>query len=72
MGNGCDSVGRVVASETRDPRFKLSYGQISFAINCIAKNVRCKKKMSGIVQFLIIQTNCKQFYLPSTALKRQK
>ena len=32
-----DSVGRVVASDTRDPRFESNHWQIIFTINCIQK-----------------------------------
>ena len=34
-GSGCDSIGKAVASDTRDPRFKSSHQQILFTINCI-------------------------------------
>ena len=43
MGSGCGSVGRAVASNTRDPRFKSSHGQKFiyiehlFTLNCVLK-----------------------------------
>ena len=33
LGSGCGSVGRAVASDTRDPRFESSHQQILFTIN---------------------------------------
>ena len=43
LGSGCDIVGRVVASETRDPRFESSQGQFLFNVNC-CENIKIKKK----------------------------
>ena len=41
MGRGCGSVGRVVASDTLDPRFESHYQQKNiehlFTVNCIEK-----------------------------------
>ena len=43
MGSGCDSVGRVVASDTRGPRFessrrqKFTYIEHLFTFNCVLK-----------------------------------
>ena len=36
-GSGCGSLGRVVASDTRDMWFESSHWQILFIINCIEK-----------------------------------
>ena len=38
LGSGCDTVGKVVASDTRDLRFESSHRQILFAINCTFKS----------------------------------
>ena len=40
LGCGYGSVGRAVASDTRDPRFKFSHEQILFAVNCIQNNYK--------------------------------
>ena len=37
LGSGCGTVGRAVASDTRDARFESSYLQILFSNNCIEK-----------------------------------
>ena len=34
-GSGCGSIGRAVASNTRDPQFESSQRQILFIISCI-------------------------------------
>ena len=43
IGDDGGSVGRVVASETRDPWFESSQRQILFTINCIEKTIIKKK-----------------------------
>ena len=52
MGSGCDSVGRAVASDTRDPRFKSSHWQTLiehfFTANCVEKTkIKIKKAGNG-------------------------
>ena len=42
-GSGCGSVGRAVASDTKDSRFESSHRQILFANNCV-ENMKIKKK----------------------------
>ena len=38
MGSGCGSVGKAVASDTRDPRFESSHWQNLYVLpNCIEK-----------------------------------
>ena len=37
LGSGCGTVGRAVASDTRDPRFESSHWQILFTINSSQK-----------------------------------
>ena len=45
LGSGCGSVGRVVASNTRDPQFESSsHRQILFTINCIKDVLKIRKK----------------------------
>ena len=51
LGSGCDSVARVVASDTRDPRFESSHWQMLFTLNCIKTRVektKIKEKEAGI------------------------
>ena len=51
MGSGCDSVGRAVASDTREPQFG-TIGKFPFlTINCIEKT-KIKKERPGMAQFL--------------------
>ena len=55
--NGCGSVGRAVASNTRRPWFKTShrktfYIEHLFSVNCIEKT-KIKKKRPGMVHFKI-------------------
>ena len=45
-GSGCGAVGKVIASDTRDLRFKLSHQQILFTSSCIEKT-KIKKKEAG-------------------------
>ena len=56
-GSGCGSVGRVVASNTRDPRFESSHRQTFIYIEhfvycqlCIEKT-KIKKKRPGMAHF---------------------
>ena len=42
-GSGCGSVGRVVASDTRDPRIKSRHQQ-NFIYSCTIKKTKIKKK----------------------------
>ena len=55
MGSGCDSVGRAVASDTRDPRFESSHRQkfinIEHFVNCVLKRRKIKKKRPGMAHF---------------------
>ena len=57
-GSGCGSVGRVVAFDTRGPRFDSSHRQNFiehlFIINCIEKT-KINKKRPGMAHFL---NNC--------------
>ena len=54
MGSGCDSVGRVVAFDTRGPQFDSSHRQNFiehlFIINCIEKT-KINKKRPGMAHF---------------------
>ena len=56
LGSGCGSVGRVVASNTRDPQFESSsHRQILFTINCIKDVLKIRKKKekeAGTAHFL--------------------
>ena len=50
LGNGCGAVGRVVASDTRDPRFESSHWQyflLSTALKSCIKKTKIKKKGAG-------------------------
>ena len=50
-GSGCGSVGRAVASDTRDPQFESSHWQTFiknlFIVNCAEKTKKVKKKEAG-------------------------
>ena len=52
MGSGCGSVGRAVASDTRDPSFESSHSETFieqlFAVNCVEKT-KIKKKRPEMV-----------------------
>ena len=50
MCSVCDSVGRTVASDIRDPLFKSSLRQMLFTINRIEKT-KIKKKRPGMSLF---------------------
>ena len=55
LGSGCGSVGRAVASETRDQRFELSHWQTLYYLNivdCIEK-MKNKEKKQGMAHFKI-------------------
>ena len=49
MGNGCGSVGRSVASNTRGLQFKSSYLTYRYTVNCI-ETTKIKKKRPGMAQ----------------------
>ena len=53
-GQWCGSVGRAVASDTRDPRFKSRQRQTFierlFTVNCVEKT-KIKKKKPGMAHF---------------------
>ena len=56
LGSGGDgSVGRAVASDTRDPRFESSHRQTFiehlFTVNCVEKT-KMKKKRPGMAHLL--------------------
>ena len=55
MGSGCGAVGRVVASNTRDPRFESSHRQY-YLLSTLLKNfiekTKIKKMSPGMAQFL--------------------
>ena len=55
MGSGCGSVGRAVASDTRDPQFESSHRKAFikhlFTVNCVVKT-KIKKKRPGMAYFL--------------------
>ena len=55
LGNGCGSISRAVASDTRGPRFKSSHRQtlywILFTVNC-TENTKIKKKRPEMAHFL--------------------
>ena len=53
MGSGCGSVGRAVASDTRDLWFESSHLSI---INCIGKT-NIKKKRPGLAHIKNIKTS---------------
>ena len=48
-GSDCGSVGRVVTSNSRDPRFKSSHQEI-FTVNYI-EMTKIKKKRPGLLHF---------------------
>ena len=49
--SGCGgSVGRAIASHTRDPRFESSHRQ-DFIMNIFVEKTKIKKKRSGMAQF---------------------
>ena len=54
VGSGCGSIGRAVASNTRDPRFEFSHQQTFiehlFTVNCVEKT-KIKKKRSDMAHF---------------------
>ena len=50
FGSGCGSVGRVVASDTRDPRFESSHRLIYLLLAVLKR--RKKKKRPGVAHFL--------------------
>ena len=52
LGNGCDSVGRVVASNTRGPQFESNDCQIFYwtTVNCTEKTI-IKKNRPGMSLF---------------------
>ena len=54
-GSGCGSVGRAVASDTRDPRFESRHRQTFikhlFTVSCVEKT-KIKKKEAGNGPFL--------------------
>ena len=53
MSSGCSSVGKVVASNTRDARFESSHRQTVYyllAVKCIEKTKR-KEKETGVGAF---------------------
>ena len=53
LDSGCASVGRVVASDTRGPRFKSGHQQTLhylYTVNCIEKT-KIKKKMPVMALF---------------------
>ena len=57
LGSGCGSVGRAVASDTRDPRFESSHRQIyiyilNICLLCIEK-MKIKKKRPGMAHLKI-------------------
>ena len=43
QGSGCGAVGRVVASDTRDPRFESSHWQI-YLLSIVVKAVLKRRK----------------------------
>ena len=55
LGSGCGTVGRAVASDTRDPRLESSHRQILNlrTVKYIDKT-KINKKMPGMAQFLKI------------------
>ena len=50
LGSGCGTVGRAVASDTRDPKFESSHLQFLCSLKCI-EQMKIKKKRQGIVRF---------------------
>ena len=54
-GSGCGSVGRAVASDTKDPQFKSRHRQTFtkhlFTVHCVEKT-KIKKKRPGMAHFL--------------------
>ena len=54
MGSGCGSVGRAVASDTRDPRFESDHNQILLSVNWIEK-MKIKKKEPRMAQLKMVQ-----------------
>ena len=46
MGSGCGSVGRAIASNTRDPRFESCHQQ-NLSTNCIIEEEENKEKETG-------------------------
>ena len=70
--SGCGSFGRVVASDTKGPRFESSYWRnfiCVFTINCI-EETKIKKKRPGMAYFL--KKLCKIEPLSSFSLSRSK
>ena len=58
MDSGCDSVGRVVVSDTTETQFKSHHWQILFAINCFTnciETAKIKTKEAGNVPFFKIE-----------------
>ena len=54
MITGCGSVGRAVATDTRDPRFESSRRQFNFLSSVFKlcwKDEKIKKKRSGMAHF---------------------
>ena len=51
MVSSCDTVGRAVTSDTRDPQFESSYWPFLFTVNCIEKT-KIKKEDAGNRTFL--------------------
>ena len=50
VGSGCGSVGRAVASNTRDPRFESQHGQnFIYQLYIYKEKTKIKKKMQGMV-----------------------
>ena len=67
LGNGCGSVGRVVAFNTRGPQFDCSHQQNFiehlFIINCTEKT-KINKKRPGLAHFFIKKPNYFFPFLP--------
>ena len=71
MGSGCGSVGRVVASDSRDPPFESSHPQIFILnINCqLYWKEENKEKEGGDCPFLIKVYNIDDFPSKSFTLQ---
>ena len=67
MCNGCGSVGRTVASDTRDPRFQSWNREILFSINC-AGNAKIKRPRMS--QFFCPKHCCSICFLLSFSLPK--